>query len=55
MSRYADRLGREEGFDADRRRAAMGAANPAFILRNWVAQASTNLCTVGLFVCVCVP
>ncbi|CAM9341192.1 unnamed protein product [Ectocarpus sp. 12 AP-2014] len=36
--RYSERLGREEGFDADRRREAMGAANPAFILRNWVAQ-----------------
>ncbi|CAB1104690.1 unnamed protein product [Ectocarpus sp. CCAP 1310/34] len=36
--RYSERLGREEGFDANRRREAMGAANPAFILRNWVAQ-----------------
>lgn len=38
MSRYSERLGREEGFDAGRRVAAMGAANPVFILRNWVAQ-----------------
>lgn len=38
MSRYSDRLGREEAFDGERRAAAMGAANPAFILRNWVAQ-----------------
>lgn len=40
LSRYAERLGREEGFDRERRRAAMGAANPAFVLRNWVAQVS---------------
>lgn len=38
MSRYSDRLGREEGFDAERKGAAMRAANPVFILRNWVAQ-----------------
>ena len=38
VSRYSERLGREEGFDAERRGAAMGAANPVFILRNWVAQ-----------------
>lgn len=38
MSRYSDRLGREESFDEDRRRAAMAAANPVFILRNWIAQ-----------------
>lgn len=41
VSRYSDRLAREEGFDAERRAAAMGAANPAFILRNWVAQVMT--------------
>lgn len=38
VSRYSERLGREEGFDAERRVAAMAAANPVFILRNWVAQ-----------------
>eukprot|EP00752_Nemacystus_decipiens_P012066 g10697.t1 len=38
LSRYSERLGREEGFDAERRDAAMAAANPVFILRNWVAQ-----------------
>ncbi|CAN0424981.1 unnamed protein product [Ascophyllum nodosum] len=38
LSRYLDRLGREEGFDANRRLDTMGDVNPAFILRNWVAQ-----------------
>eukprot|EP00903_Cladosiphon_okamuranus_P008307 g7991.t1 len=38
LSRYSERLGREERFDAERRVATMGAANPVFILRNWVAQ-----------------
>lgn len=43
VSRYSDRLGREESFDEDRRHAAMAAANPVFILRNWIAQVTKKL------------
>lgn len=54
MSRYSDRLGREESFDEDRRHAAMAAANPVFILRNWITQVTKKTCTpIGFsFVCI---
>jgi uncharacterized protein YdiU (UPF0061 family) len=37
LSRYAARLG-EDPLPADQRRVRMQAANPAFVLRNWLAQ-----------------
>ena len=49
VSRYSDRLGREENFDEDRRHAAMVAANPVFILRNWIAQVTKKQALGGGF------
>ncbi|CAM9648022.1 unnamed protein product [Laminaria digitata] len=49
VSRYSERLGREEGFDEERRHAAMAAANPVFILRNWIAQEAIEEAEKGDF------
>ena len=49
LERYAARLQREAraGADAAGRRDAMRAANPKFILRNWVAQQAIEEAEAG--------
>ena len=46
LARYAARV-REDAFTADPRRESMRAANPAFVLRNWVAQEAIDRATAG--------
>jgi uncharacterized protein YdiU (UPF0061 family) len=46
LTQYAARA-RSEGQDAERRRAAMNAVNPRFVLRNWIAHEAIELAEAG--------
>ncbi len=46
LARYAARLG-QDPLPADQRRARMQAANPAFVLRNWLAQEAIDRADAG--------